>query len=37
LPPGRPPTYPSGKKGGVLTIEFTLAGRQFVGLSGGAG
>src|SRR5262245_27868 len=30
-----PADYPSGKKGDVLTIEFTLAGRQFVGLNGG--
>jgi predicted 3-demethylubiquinone-9 3-methyltransferase (glyoxalase superfamily) len=27
--------YPSGRKGDVLTVEFTLAGRQFVGLNGG--
>ena len=30
-----PADYPSGKKGDVLTVEFTLAGRQFVGLNGG--
>ena len=27
--------YPSGRKGDVLTVEFTLAGRKFVGLNGG--
>jgi predicted 3-demethylubiquinone-9 3-methyltransferase (glyoxalase superfamily) len=27
--------YPSGKKGDVLTVEFTLAGRKFTGLNGG--
>ena len=27
--------FPSGKRGDVLTIEFTLGGRQFVGLNGG--
>ncbi len=26
---------PSTKKGGVLTVEFTLGGRSFVGLNGG--
>jgi predicted 3-demethylubiquinone-9 3-methyltransferase (glyoxalase superfamily) len=30
-----PADYPSGKTGDVLTVEFTLAGRQFVGLNGG--
>src|SRR5262245_12755389 len=30
-----PADYPSGKKGDVLTVEFTLAGRPFVGLNGG--
>jgi len=30
-----PADYPSGKKGDVLTVEFTLAGRKFVGLNGG--
>ena len=30
-----PADYPSGKKGDVLTVEFTLAGRQFIGLNGG--
>src|SRR5262245_7046295 len=30
-----PADYPSGKKGDVLTIEFTLAGRPFTGLNGG--
>jgi predicted 3-demethylubiquinone-9 3-methyltransferase (glyoxalase superfamily) len=27
--------FPSGKRGDVLTVEFTLGGRQFVGLNGG--
>ena len=27
--------FPSGKKGDALTVEFTLAGRKFVGLNGG--
>jgi predicted 3-demethylubiquinone-9 3-methyltransferase (glyoxalase superfamily) len=30
-----PMDYPSGKEGGVLTVEFTMAGREFVGLNGG--
>jgi predicted 3-demethylubiquinone-9 3-methyltransferase (glyoxalase superfamily) len=30
-----PADFPSGKKGDVLTVEFTLAGRQFTGLNGG--
>jgi len=30
-----PADYPSGKKGDVLTVEFTLGGRKFVGLNGG--
>ena len=30
-----PADFPSGKKGDALTVEFTLAGRQFVGLNGG--
>jgi predicted 3-demethylubiquinone-9 3-methyltransferase (glyoxalase superfamily) len=30
-----PADYPSGRQGDVLTVEFTLAGRQFVGLNGG--
>ena len=30
-----PADYPSGRKGDVLTVEFTLAGRKFVGLNGG--
>ena len=30
-----PTDYPSGKAGDVLTVEFTLAGRQYVGLNGG--
>jgi len=32
-----PSDYPSGKAGDVLTVEFTLAGRSFVGLNGGPG
>jgi predicted 3-demethylubiquinone-9 3-methyltransferase (glyoxalase superfamily) len=30
-----PADFPSGEKGDVLTVEFTLAGRKFVGLNGG--
>jgi len=30
-----PGDYPSGKAGDVLTVEFTLMGRPFVGLNGG--
>jgi len=30
-----PADYPSGKAGDVLTVEFTLAGRRYVGLNGG--
>lgn len=30
-----PDDYPSGKAGSVLTVEFTLMGRPFVGLNGG--
>ncbi len=30
-----PSDYPSGKAGGVLTVEFTLMGRPFTGLNGG--
>ena len=30
-----PADFPSGKKGDVLTVEFTLAGRKFTGLNGG--
>jgi predicted 3-demethylubiquinone-9 3-methyltransferase (glyoxalase superfamily) len=30
-----PADYPSGKRGDVLTVEFTLAGRRFIGLNGG--
>jgi predicted 3-demethylubiquinone-9 3-methyltransferase (glyoxalase superfamily) len=30
-----PADYPSGKAGDVLTVEFTLGGRPFVGLNGG--
>ena len=32
-----PADYPSGKAGDVLTVEFELAGRTFVGLNGGPG
>ena len=32
-----PADYPAGKEGDVLTVEFTLAGRSYVGLNGGAG
>jgi predicted 3-demethylubiquinone-9 3-methyltransferase (glyoxalase superfamily) len=30
-----PADFPGGKKGDVLTVEFTLAGRKFTGLNGG--
>ncbi len=30
-----PGDYPSGKAGNVLTVEFTLMGRPFLGLNGG--
>lgn len=30
-----PGDYPSGKKSDVLTVEFTVAGQDFVGLNGG--
>jgi len=30
-----PNDYPDGKAGDVLTVEFTLAGQQYVGLNGG--
>jgi predicted 3-demethylubiquinone-9 3-methyltransferase (glyoxalase superfamily) len=30
-----PGDYPSGKAGDVLTVEFTLMGRSFLGLNGG--
>ena len=30
-----PADFPSGKKGDVLSVEFTLAGRRFTGLNGG--
>jgi predicted 3-demethylubiquinone-9 3-methyltransferase (glyoxalase superfamily) len=30
-----PSNYPSGKAGAVLTVEFTLMGRPFLGLNGG--
>lgn len=30
-----PADFPSGKKGDVLMVEFTLAGRTFTGLNGG--
>src|SRR3954468_1064394 len=32
-----PIDYPAGKKGDVLTVEFTLMGRPFMGLNGGPG
>jgi predicted 3-demethylubiquinone-9 3-methyltransferase (glyoxalase superfamily) len=31
-----PVDYPGGKKGQVLTVEFTLAGSRYLGLNGGA-
>jgi predicted 3-demethylubiquinone-9 3-methyltransferase (glyoxalase superfamily) len=31
-----PGDYPSGKAGDVLTVEFTLMGRPFLGLNGGS-
>jgi predicted 3-demethylubiquinone-9 3-methyltransferase (glyoxalase superfamily) len=30
-----PTDYPSGSAGSVLTVDFTLAGQQFMGLNGG--
>lgn len=30
-----PADFPSGRKGDVLTVEFTIAGRPFLGLNGG--
>jgi predicted 3-demethylubiquinone-9 3-methyltransferase (glyoxalase superfamily) len=30
-----PADYPSGKEGGVITVDFTLMGRPFMGLNGG--
>jgi predicted 3-demethylubiquinone-9 3-methyltransferase (glyoxalase superfamily) len=30
-----PADYPSGSKGDVLTVQFTLAGRSYLGLNGG--
>ena len=30
-----PADYPAGKQGNVLTVEFTLAGQEFVALNGG--
>jgi predicted 3-demethylubiquinone-9 3-methyltransferase (glyoxalase superfamily) len=30
-----PADYPSGKQGDVLTVDFTLMGRSFMGLNGG--
>ncbi|MDQ3140560.1 MAG: VOC family protein [Pseudomonadota bacterium] len=30
-----PSDYPSGKTGDVLTVEFTLAGQNYMGLNGG--
>jgi predicted 3-demethylubiquinone-9 3-methyltransferase (glyoxalase superfamily) len=32
-----PADNPSGPKGSVLTVDFTLAGQQFIGLNGGPG
>ena len=31
-----PGDYAAGKEGDVLTVEFTLAGRQYLGLNGGS-
>ena len=31
-----PADYPSGKQGDVLTVEFSIAGQEFVGLNGGS-
>ena len=31
-----PGDSPSGKRGGVLTVDFTLAGNSYIGLNGGA-
>jgi predicted 3-demethylubiquinone-9 3-methyltransferase (glyoxalase superfamily) len=31
-----PIDYPSGRAGDVLTVDFTLAGRPFIGLNGGS-
>jgi predicted 3-demethylubiquinone-9 3-methyltransferase (glyoxalase superfamily) len=30
-----PTDYPSGKEGDIITVEFTLAGQQFMALNGG--
>lgn len=30
-----PDDYPAGKKGDVLTVEFTVCGMKFIGLNGG--
>jgi predicted 3-demethylubiquinone-9 3-methyltransferase (glyoxalase superfamily) len=30
-----PADYPSGREGDVITVDFTLAGRQYQGLNGG--
>jgi predicted 3-demethylubiquinone-9 3-methyltransferase (glyoxalase superfamily) len=30
-----PSDFPSGKEGGVLTVEFTVLGQPFIGLNGG--
>jgi predicted 3-demethylubiquinone-9 3-methyltransferase (glyoxalase superfamily) len=30
-----PADYPNGKEGGVITVDFTLMGRPFMGLNGG--
>ncbi|HEX8512888.1 MAG TPA: VOC family protein [Allosphingosinicella sp.] len=32
-----PADYPSGKEGDVITVDFTLAGRQYQALNGGPG
>ena len=32
-----PMDYPAGKAGDVLTVRWTMAGRSFMGLNGGAG
>ena len=32
-----PADYPSGKAGDVLTVEFTLMGKPFLGMNGGPG
>jgi len=32
-----PGDYPAGRKGGALTVDFTVCGTPFVGLNGGGG